>query len=50
MDGTNEPNPTELSMVYFNDVLTFGNATAYGFPAYFDEPQYGKPLYLPLYQ
>ncbi|KAJ9497521.1 hypothetical protein LTR99_009139 [Exophiala xenobiotica] len=47
-NGTNEPNPTELSRVYFNDVLTFGNATAYGFPAYFDEPQYGGQGVLPL--
>lgn len=43
-NGTSEPNPLQLSDIYFNDVLTFGNATAYGFPAFLDQPGYGMLL------
>lgn len=39
-NGTNE-NAGQLSQIYFNDVLSFGNATAYGFPALLDQPDYG---------
>jgi hypothetical protein len=40
-NGTSEANPGQLSEVFFNDVMTFGNATAYGFPAFFDQQNYG---------
>jgi hypothetical protein len=39
-NGTYEPNPAGLALVYFNDVLQFGNATAYGFPLLMDQPGY----------
>jgi len=29
------------SLVYFNDILQFGNSTAYGFPFLMDQPGYG---------
>jgi hypothetical protein len=40
-NGTYEPNPAGLAFVYFNDVFQFGNATAYGFPLFMDQPGYG---------
>jgi hypothetical protein len=43
-NGTIAQNPNDLSLVYFNDVLTFGNATAYGFPAILDQINYGMML------
>lgn len=36
-----EPNLAGLSLVYFNDIFQFGNATAYGFPFLMDQPGYG---------
>ena len=39
-NGTDD-NPDHLAFVYFNDVLAFGNATAYGFPLFMDQQGYG---------
>lgn len=47
-NGTHEDNPSGLSYVHFNDILEFGNATVYGFPAIYDEPGYGGQGVLPL--
>ncbi|KIW97373.1 uncharacterized protein Z519_02765 [Cladophialophora bantiana CBS 173.52] len=47
-NGTDQGNPSQLSFVYFNDVLTFGNASVYGFPASYDEPGYGGQGVMPL--
>ncbi|KIX96784.1 uncharacterized protein Z520_07504 [Fonsecaea multimorphosa CBS 102226] len=47
-NGTDEGNPNQLSFVYFNDVLTFGNASVDGFPASYDEPGYGGQGVMPL--
>ncbi|KAI1623201.1 aspartic peptidase domain-containing protein [Exophiala viscosa] len=47
-NGTAEANPNELSLVHFNDLLTVGNASIYGYPAIYDEPGYGGQGVLPL--
>lgn len=47
-NGTIESNPNQLSFVHFNDLLTFGNASVYGYPAIYDEPGYGGQGVLPL--
>lgn len=47
-NGTPEANPNELSFVHFNDLLTLGNASIYGYPAIYDEPGYGGQGVLPL--
>ncbi|KAK4935591.1 hypothetical protein LTR10_023385 [Elasticomyces elasticus] len=47
-NGTAESNPNELSFVHFNDLLTVGNASIYGYPAIYDEPGYGGQGVLPL--
>ncbi|EHY57013.1 hypothetical protein HRR83_001922 [Exophiala dermatitidis] len=47
-NGSTDALPTQLSFVTFNDVLSFGNATVYGFPAVYDEPGYGGQGVLPL--
>ncbi|KIW76102.1 hypothetical protein AYO21_08424 [Fonsecaea monophora] len=47
-NGTDQGNPSQLSFVYFNDVLTFGNATIYGFPSSYDQPGYGGQGVMPL--
>lgn len=47
-NGSSESNPTQLSFVTFNDLLEFGNASIYGFPAVYDEPGYGGQGVLPL--
>jgi hypothetical protein len=47
-NGTDEPNPNQLSFVHFNDLLTFGNASVYGYPAIYDEPGYGGQGVMPL--
>ena len=47
-NGTVEPNPNQLSFVHFNDLLTFGNASIYGYPSLYDEPGYGGQGVLPL--
>lgn len=47
-NGTNDGNPSQLSYIHFNDVLGFGNATLYGFPAIYDEPGYGGQGVMPL--
>ncbi|EXJ62502.1 hypothetical protein A1O7_02940 [Cladophialophora yegresii CBS 114405] len=47
-NGTLESNPNQLSFVHFNDLLTFGNASIYGYPAVYDEPGYGGQGVIPL--
>jgi hypothetical protein len=47
-NGTVESNPNQLSFVHFNDLLTLGNASIYGYPAIYDEPGYGGQGVLPL--
>ena len=47
-NGTVESNPNQLSFVHFNDLLTFGNASIYGYPAIYDEPGYGGQGVIPL--
>jgi len=47
-NGTVEANPNQLSFVHFNDLLTFGNASVYGYPAIYDEPGYGGQGVMPL--
>jgi hypothetical protein len=47
-NGTIEANPNQLSFVHFNDLLTFGNASMYGYPAIYDEPGYGGQGVMPL--
>ncbi|KIV91552.1 hypothetical protein PV10_06080 [Exophiala mesophila] len=47
-NGTKYPDDVTLSYVHFNDVLSFGNGTIYGYPAFFDEPGYGGQGALPL--
>jgi hypothetical protein len=42
--GKSEPHPGQLSEIYFYDVLSFSNTTAYGFPALLDQPGYGMLL------
>ena len=42
-NGTDDPQIAGLASIYFNDVLSFGNATSYGFPLIMDEPGYGMP-------
>ncbi|KAJ9603396.1 hypothetical protein H2200_012174 [Cladophialophora chaetospira] len=47
-NGTVGQNPHQLSFVHFNDLLTFGNASIYGYPSIYDEPGYGGQGVLPL--
>ncbi|OQV04101.1 hypothetical protein CLAIMM_09043 [Cladophialophora immunda] len=47
-NGTDQGNPSQLSFVYFNDLLTFGNASIYGFPSSYDQPGYGGQGVMPL--
>ncbi|EXJ87613.1 hypothetical protein A1O3_04574 [Capronia epimyces CBS 606.96] len=47
-NGSGNANPTQLSFVTFNDALSFGNATVYGYPAVYDQPGYGGQGVLPL--
>ncbi|EXJ83737.1 hypothetical protein A1O1_07363 [Capronia coronata CBS 617.96] len=47
-NGSSNSNPTQLSFVTFNDLLSFGNASVYGFPAVYDEPGYGGQGVMPL--
>lgn len=47
-NGTDQANPNQLSLVHFNDALSFGNATVYGYPTIFDEPGYGGQGVMPL--
>ncbi|RVX71122.1 hypothetical protein B0A52_03488 [Exophiala mesophila] len=47
-NGTKYPDDVTLSYVHFNDVLSFGNGTIHGYPAFFDEPGYGGQGALPL--
>lgn len=47
-NGTVVPSSKSLSYIHFNDQLSFGNATIYGYPAFYDEPGYGGQGVLPL--
>ncbi|KAJ9495762.1 hypothetical protein H2202_008805 [Exophiala xenobiotica] len=47
-NGTEESNPNQLSFVHFNDMLTFGNASIYGYPSMYDQPGYGGQGVFPL--
>lgn len=47
-NGTASSNDNSLSYVHFNDVLSFGNATIYGYPSFYDQPGYGGQGVLPL--
>jgi hypothetical protein len=48
-NGTDDPSLTSLASIYFNDVLSFGNATLDGFPLFLDQPGYGKPYMRPFF-
>ena len=43
-NGTYQPNPNHLSDIYFYDVLHFGTVEVDNFPAFMDQPGYGRSL------